>query len=123
MIRDANREPHPTDAYEVVVVMIEVKTSNAHYDLRMRVSLKTGFPLPRLRIHSGETPEFLRSEVRDKGRQITFNLCTVVGRKVVVQVADDEYEGHKYTRISTIDPDSSRFLTQSGLYAAHSLRS
>lgn len=106
VIRDTNREPHPTDAYEIVIVMIEVETPNCHYDLRMRVSLKTGWPLQKLRLHSGETAESLRSEVRDKGKQVTFNLATLVGRKVFVQVADDEYEGHKYTRIGTVDPDS-----------------
>ena len=85
--------------------MIEVKTSVGTFDLRMRVSLKTGWPLQKLRLHSGETVESLRAEVKDGGKQVTFNLSTLIGRMVVVHVSDSEYEGHKFTRIDTVDPE------------------
>jgi hypothetical protein len=106
VIKNADKEPHPTEVYEVVITMIEATTPEGPYDLRMRVSLKTGWPLQKLRLHSGETVESLRSEVKDGGKQVTFDLATLVGRTIVVQVSDDEYEGHKFTRISTVDPDS-----------------
>jgi hypothetical protein len=108
VIKDASKEPHPTEEHEVVITMIEIKTQDGHYDLRMRVSLKTGYLLQKLRLHSGETMESLRSELalQGGGKQVTFDLTTLVGRAIVVQVSDGEYEGHKFTRIDTVDPDS-----------------
>jgi hypothetical protein len=108
VVKDASREPHPTEAHEIVVTMIEVETQIGKYDLRMRVSLKTGWPLQKLRLHSGETVESLRAEIKDGGKQVTFDLSTLIGRMVVVHVSDSEYEGHKFTRIDTVDPESIR---------------
>jgi hypothetical protein len=106
VIKDASKEPDPKEAHEVVITMIEVETPDGHYDLRMRVSLKTAYRLQKLRLHSGETAASLRSELKDRGKQVTFDLTKLIGRAVVVQVFDDEYQGHKFTHVDTVDPDS-----------------
>jgi hypothetical protein len=56
-ITGAVREPHPTEIWDNVIVTINATTPVGPYDLRMRVPMKTGFLLQKLRLHSGETIE------------------------------------------------------------------
>ena len=119
-ITDAFSEPHATEKYSVAVVLINANTSVGVRKLQMKISLKTGHRIHRLRLHTGESVESLRAEVLNgtNGTATTtqFDLNKLVGRTLVVRVSDDEYKGVKYTRVESLDPGMPFSHEKSGSY-------
>jgi hypothetical protein len=103
-ITGAVREPHPTEIWDNVIVTINAKTPIGPYDLRLRVPMRTGYMLQKLRLHSGETIEALRAEIAaGKERHVKFDLKKLVGRNVTVSVTDGQWEGRAFTRVNTVE--------------------
>ena len=108
VVTDAFSEPHPTEAFSVAVVLIDAETPVGVYNLRMRIPLKTGYRMHKLRLNSGESVESLRAELLNgtngTANTTQFDLNKLVGRTLFVQVRDDEFNDVKFTRVESVDP-------------------
>jgi hypothetical protein len=109
VITDAFSEPHPTEQFSVAVVLVDAETPAGVQKLRMRISLKTGHRMHRLRLHSGESVESLRAELLNgtngTANTTQFDLKKLLGRTLLVLVKDDEYKDTKFTKVESVDPD------------------
>jgi hypothetical protein len=109
VVTDAFSEPHPTEQFSVAVVLVDAETPAGVQKLRMRISLKTGHRMHRLRLHSGESVESLRAELLNgtngTANTTQFDLKKLLGRTLLVLVKDDEYKDTKFTKVESVDPD------------------
>jgi hypothetical protein len=109
VITDAFSEPHPTEQFSVAVVLVDAETPAGTQKLRMKISLKTGTRMHRLRLHSGESVESLRAELLNgtngTANTTQFDLTKLLGRTLLVLVKDDEYKETKFTKVESVDPD------------------
>jgi hypothetical protein len=108
VITDAFSEPHATEEFSVAVVLVDAETPVGVQKLRMRIPLKTGHRMHRLRLHSGESVESLRAELLNgtngTANTTQFDLNKLHGRALFVQVRDDEFNNVKFTRVDSVDP-------------------
>ena len=108
VVTDAFSEPHPTEEFSVAVVLVDAETPVGVQKLRMKINLKTGQRMHRLRLHSGESVESLRAELLNgtngTANKTHFDLNKLHGRGLVVQVRDDEFNNVKFTRVDSVDP-------------------
>jgi hypothetical protein len=104
IITDVNKEPHPTEPHDNVIVSIKAETEKGIFNLRYRVSMKSGWGIQKIRLCSGEPVDALGAEVVD-GKLVKFKLSKLVDRTVAVVVADDEFNGRPYTRVDVINVD------------------
>jgi DNA polymerase I-like protein with 3'-5' exonuclease and polymerase domains len=106
VITEAFSEPHATEEFSVAVVLIDAETPDGVQKLRMRIPLKTGHRIHRLRLHSGESIESLRAELLNgtngTANTTQFDLNKLHGRNLVVQVRDDEFNNVKFTRVAPL---------------------
>jgi hypothetical protein len=90
VITDAFSEPHPTEEYSVAIVLVDAETLAGVQKLRIRIPLKTGHRMHRLRLHSGESVESLRAELLNgtNGAPNTthFDLNKLLGRTLDTDV-------------------------------------
>jgi hypothetical protein len=109
VITEAFSEPHPTEEFSVAVVLVDAETPVGVQKLRMKIPLKTGQRMHRLRLHSGESVESLRAELLNgtngTANTTQFDLNKLHNRALFVQVRDDEFNNVKFTRVDSVDPE------------------
>ena len=69
-----------------MIVSIKAETEKGIFNLRYRVSMKSGWGIQQIRLCSGEPVDALRAEVVD-GKLVKFKLSKLVDRAVAVVVA------------------------------------